>query len=47
MSDQDWCRQICCHLADDFLIVGRLLEEHVLVLDTSVDEDSIKFGEIG
>lgn len=47
MSDQDWGRQICCHFADDFLIIGGLLENHVVVLDTGVYEDSIKFGEIG
>lgn len=46
LSDQVWCNKINCDLADNILVVGRL-EDHVVVLNTGVDEDSIEFGKTG
>lgn len=46
LSDQARCDQVGRDLADDVLVVGRL-EDHVVVLDTGVDEDGVQFGEIG
>lgn len=44
MSDENRCREVRCHFADDFRVVGRLLEEHVVALDSGVDEDGVEFG---
>ena len=47
VSNENWCREVCGHLFYDFLLIRRLLEHQVMVLDGRVYEDCVELGEIG